>query len=45
MSRSAFTALLLSCVLLALSMPARADDLPYRFGLGKADITDRKSVV
>ncbi len=32
MSRSAFTALLLSCVLLALSMPARADDLPYRFG-------------
>lgn len=45
MSRSAFTALLLSCVLLALSMPARADDLPYRFGLGKADITGEAAEV
>lgn len=45
MSRSAFTALLLSCVLLALSMPATADDLPYRFGLGKADITGEAAEV
>lgn len=45
MSRSALTTLLLSCVLLLLSQPLRADDLPYRFGLGKADITGEAAEV